>query len=473
MKKLIAVAVVLVLVTGVAFADTSLGGGLGIQVNVIKGDNQKEEGKATKPQGGLNFQDAKVDVNFSSEKYGGRVRLYATPILGYWQGIWASTSAGTTNDQTKSNGVPVLDDKSEQKKDADGKLLWYTGSYSNSAGTYGAPFAYVWWKPVDLFRIKVGHDPDSGFGAQQIGGWGMNANAQDFVAVDNDSRLIGDNDKFGKLSNGASFDQSPWRVARSAGFYPGFSGVGVWMSIYPASIVDINLMLPYNSNNSRNAGSRNVADIFMDFDISVVFRLEGIGRVYVSFNSQNNTNDDGFTIRSPGDLWASFYFNPGGSLALDFGFGYYLPWTDAGTDGSKKGKDATTRSEGFSIGIGAKYTSGDFAISARVGSTLGKVNQTSGDDTTFGVGLLPSYNFGSFRAFFNTGFGVNFPEDFIGIRTVGYYVNPYVRVPAGGLNFYAGVKLAGYFKTWSMDGPQFDSETRVLWSVPIGIQLYL
>ena len=461
MKKLIAVAVVLALVTGAAFADLTVGGALGIKVDTIKGDNQKNpDGTATKPKGGLDFTAARVDANFSSEKYGGKVRLYATPMIDYWMGFSSNTTSGTTTDDT---GIMVWDsDKNEQAKDKDGKLLFLKSNTSTNA--YGAPFAYVWWKPVDLFRLKVGHDPDSGLGASQIGGWGMNGGAQSFVAVDNDSRLLVD----GKLSNGADYNQAPWRVARAAGFYPGFSGVGVWLSIYPASIVDINLLLPYNSNNGRIAGSRNVADIFMDFDVSVVFKLEGIGRVFVSFNSKNNTNDKGFTTDSPGDIWASFSFNPGGSLALDFGFGYYLPWTDTGADGSKKGKDAVTKSNGFSIGVGAQYTSGDFGLKARVGTTLGKVN-SGGENTTFGVGLLPSYNFGSFRAFFNTGFGVNFPQEFIGNRIVAYYVNPYVQVPAGGLTFWAGIKLLGNFKTYSVDGKP--SETNLNWAVPIGISV--
>ena len=461
MKKLIAVAVVLVLVTGAAFADTSLGGNLGVKVDTIKGDNAKDSaGKATKPQGGLGFTAAHVDANFSSEKYGGRVRLYSFPQKGWWQGYSTSVAQGTTTDESKSNGVKVLDAEGKQKtQKVDGvdKPLWYTESYSGSPSTTGAPFAFVWWKPVDLFRLQVGHNPDGNFGNQQIGGWGMNASAQDFVAIDKDSE------------GGPYYDNNntaPWRAGRNAGFWDGFSDVGVTMSIYPAPIVDINLVLPYNSN-GHSAGSRAVANIFMDFDVNVVFKLEGIGRVYVVFDSKNSTNDDGYSIGSPGNLWASFFYNGSESLRLDFGFGYSLPWTDAGADG--KSKDIKTRSDGFSIGLGAQYTSGDFRLRARVGSTLGKVNSKArgGDATAFGIGLLPSYNFGSFRGFFNTGFGVEFPQEFIGKRIVAYYVNPYVQVPAGGLTFFAGVKLEGYFWTYSVDN--MPSDTRVDWAVPIGI----
>ena len=451
MKKLIAVAVVLVLVTGAAFADTSLGGNLGVKVDTIKGDNQKNpDGTATKPKGGLDFTAARVDANFSSEKYGGKVRLYSFPMKGWWQGFSTTNPKATTT--TTDTGIKVLDGDGKQVKDADGKPLFYDGVGPYSTGTTGAPFAFVWWKPVDLFRLQVGHNPDGNFGAQQIGGWGMNGSAQDFVAIDNDS---------GDIDNGIA----PWRTARSAGYYGGFSDVGVLMSIYPASIVDINLVLPYNSN-GHSAGSRAVANIFMDFDVNVVFKLEGVGRVYVSFDSKNSTNDAGFSTGSPGTLWASFFYNGSESLALDFGFGYYLPWSDKGKDG--KNKEVVSRSDGFSVGIGARYTSGDFGLRARVGSTLGKVN-SGGENTTFGVGLLPSYNFGSFRGFFNTGFGVDFPHEFIGKRTVGYYVNPYVQVPAGGLTFWAGVKLAGAFSTYSVDG--LESKTTVNWAVPIGVSV--
>jgi len=459
MKKLIAVAVVLALVTGVAFADTSIGGGLGIQVETIKGNNVRDgDNKATKPQGGLNFKEAKVDFNFSSEKYGGRVRLFATPFIDYWMGYSGSATAGQTDDATKSNGVPVLDADGNQKQQ-DGKDLWYTGSYSASVAPTGSPFAFVWWKPVNIFRLQVGQNKDGDFGTQKLGGWGMNGGAQSYVATDNDSFLI----PWSDMNNNGYL---PWRVARSAGYYGGYGGVGAWLSIYPVDIVDINVLLPYNSRTDEG-GSRNVADIFMDFDVNVVFRLAGIGQAAVSFDSKNSTNNAGYTIGSPGTLWASFFFNGSESLNLDVGFGYFLPWTDAGADG--KSKDIKTRSDGFSIGLGAQYTSGDFRLRARVGSTLGKVNSKArgGDATAFGIGLLPSYNFGSFRGFFNTGFGVEFPQEFIGKRIVAYYVNPYVQVPAGGLTFFAGVKLEGYFWTYSVDN--MPSDTRVDWAVPIGI----
>jgi len=129
---------------------------------------------------------------------------------------------------------------------------------------------------------------------------------------------------------------------------------------------------------------------------------------------------------------------------------------------------SVSKSSGFTIGFGALYKSGDFGLKARIGSTLGKVN-TGNDNTVFAIGLLPYYNFGSFRGFFNTGFGVDFPPEFIGNRVVAYYVNPYVQVPAGGLTFYAGIKLEGSFDTFSVDG--LPSETRVAWAVPIGFSV--
>ena len=396
MKKLIAVAVVLVLVAGGVFADLSVGGSFGSKVDVMKGDNKD----GSDVMGGQSIVSAHVDANFSSEKYGGRVRLFSFPQKGWWQNYSAEYKAPDDPDGQPSVGVSAT----------------------------GAPFAFVWWKPIDQFRIQVGTNPDGNWGAQQLGGWGMNGSAQDFVAVDNDS---------GDAPGGAP---TPWRTARSAGFYGGFSNTGVLVSIYPTDIVDINFALPYG--NGKAGGDRKLEDIFKGFTANLVFKIDGIGRAYLSFNS----NPAG----SPGNLWASFYLTKIDGVLVDIGLGFFLPDSDA------------DKGDGLSIGLGARYTAGDFQFRFRAGATLAGYAGDAKNPTTIGVAVMSYYNFGSFRGFFNAGFGLSIPSE--GDSSLGWYVNPYIQLPAGGLNFWAGVKLAGA-------SPGGGADSIVVWQIPIGISV--
>ena len=419
MKKLIAVAVVLALVAGGVFADTSLGGSFGIKVDTMKGTNADGD----KVQGGSSFTSAQLDLNFSSEKYGGKVRLYGSTMKGWWQGFSGNIA---TNDDGDITGVKDL-------------------------GATGAPFAFVWWKPIDQFRIQVGHNPDGDWGFAQLTGWGMNGSAQDFVAIDNDSYMM----SWSEMNAGFA----PWRTARSAGFYGGFDNTGVLFSIYPTDTVAINFALPYggggNYNGSKgtgahSAGDQVLKDIFLGFTGNLVFKIDGLGTARVGYNSQNSQNSAGDTVRSPGSLWASFYLTKIDGVLLDIGLGFFLPNSEADTG------------QGLSLGLGARYTAGDFQVRFRAGATLAGYNGDAKSPTTIGVGILPWYNFGSFRGFFNAGFGLAIPEE--GDSILGWYVNPYIQLPAGGLTFWAGLKLEGY-------SPGGDADAVVRWGVPIGISV--
>jgi hypothetical protein len=334
--------------------------------------------------------------------------------------------------------------------------------------------------------VQLGHNPDGNFGAAQITGWGYNGSAQDFVAIDNDS---GDFD-------GAS----AWRRARSAGFYGGFSNVGLLISILPVSGFDINLAVPL-STNSHSDGMDYTKELMKKFHVNVLYTLPDIGTVRVSFIGaggkdvglgtrayDNYTNDPGKTsaenqqareraregfYRSTGTAYASFYLTAIQGIRADFGISYAMPYTNFA--GNRVSQDT-------GIGFGFRYTNDAFDVKLRAGTTFGAKTVTGDKDidkfavgpTAIGIGLLPSYNMDIMRVYFNMGLGWTIPnKDLIerdsNINRIinDWFINPYIQVPIGGMNFWAGFKVGSDDRTnWS------GARTEVIkWSIPIGVSV--
>ncbi|MDR2730146.1 MAG: hypothetical protein LBB81_04530, partial [Treponema sp.] len=390
----------------------------------------------------------------------------------------------------------------------------------------GAPFAFAWWKPLDQLRVQLGHNPDGNFGAAQITGWGYNGSAQDFVAIDNET---------GDFSG-----DSAWRKARSAGFYGGFSNVGMTLSILPVSGFDINLAVPL-STNSHSDGTDLTKELMKKFHVNVTYAIPDIGTVRVSFQGLGGTdanlgrkasdkvindkaqaaydsaynaalpkvytqadvdaaktagevakaaylggatptNDlnaanaayDSF-YRSTGTAYASFYLTAIQGIRADFGVSYGMPYTNRA--GNRVSQDT-------GLGFGFRYTADAFDVKFRAGTTFGMKVVTGDKDvdkylvgpTAIGVGLLPSYNMGIMQVYFNMGLGWTIPNKDLIERDANrnkiindWFINPYIRVPAGGLAFWAGFKVGSDDRTnWA--GSKTEAEV-IKWSLPIGVSV--
>jgi len=404
MKKFLAVLVVFTLIAGVAFADVSLGGSFGYAADVLKGDNNDAHDLAS----AQSSKAATLDLNFSGENYGGRVRLYGATTGPWWS---------------------------------------------------GSPFAFAWWKPSDQFRFQIGHNPDGNFGAAQITGWGFLGSAQDYVAICNDSDDLGTDVR---------------KQVRKAGFYPGFSGVGALMSIYPADGVEVNFALPFGKEHSdTDIGTATMKyptwRALAYFHTNVGIKIGDIGKVNLSFKG-----DEGLMKnlpgeeKGPGDIYLSFFLTAVENLRVDVGLDYPLPYNN---------DSDLLVAPGLKIGLGATYSAGDFGVKFRAGMVLpqaidGKVpdatvsgtGTVSGGDTQFAVNLLPYFNLldGKLTAYLNTGLGIQSFKGQSDATIIDWYVNPYVRVPAGGLTFWAGFKLIG---TGTKD------KSTTAWSIPIGVSV--
>jgi len=379
------------LVAGAAFADFSIGGSFGYKATIIKQNDAKQEIRSS-----AESTDAYINVDFSGEKFGGRVRFYANP-----HGI-----AGVTD-----------------------------GPYWT-----GAPFAFAWWQPIDQIKFQLGLNPDGNWGAAQITGWGFHASAQSFVAIDADSDWD-NNNPYGRN----------WNVARSKGFYPGFNDVGALLSIIPVDFVSINIGIPLSGKVGDKAdGTADPAyNAYRKVHANVGFGITDVGKVNVSFIGTGGTING--TYASAGTLYASFYLSAIENVGMDFGVSYQLPWKNI-ADKVEQGN--------VGVGYGLKVSAGDFGVKFRLGADLNPAT-----DYTLGFVVLPSYNFGVLSAYLNVGMGMKMGHYTPAELDMDWYVNPYVQVPAGGLNFWTGFKVGGkYSLKPGVDGT-------VAWAIPIGVSV--
>jgi hypothetical protein len=183
MKKIIAISVMLVLIAGAVFADTSVGGNLKISTSLAAGKTDDDDAVA----GGATVWDAYTNVSWSGDNAGGMMRLW-----------------------TKNN---------EWQPDM---------------------FTFWWWKPIDQLRLQLGKNADGDWGHAQIAGWGFNAEAQGGIVIDEHRGI-----KTGSGETGFNGTSSVW--ARKAGWWGGFGDLGLAISIFPAQGFEINIGLPMSS----------------------------------------------------------------------------------------------------------------------------------------------------------------------------------------------------------------------------------
>ena len=420
MKKFLAVLAVFTLIAGVAFAETSLGGGFAYKAEIMKGDNID----GTDVQSGMGLVDGSLTARFSGDNWGGNLRFFAWPRKGWWQSYSAGPGGGTV---------------------------------------YGK----IWWKPIDQFRVQIGHNPDGDWDTQAIGGWGFTEGAQDFVAIDNwvvdngalKTKLAGESD----TDRDTRFDgyKEYFRIARQAGFSPKFDSIGITMSIYPADGVTINFGLPLTGG-GHGDGSEALYRAMAYFNTNVGIQIGDIGKANLSFVGGEGLMENlKGNEKSAGTLYASFNLTKIENLGVDLGVKFPLPY---------KKNDDKTYADGTSIGLGVKYASGDFGVKFRAGLQLPGTDKGDSDKTSMlGFNVLPYISLldGKLTAYLNTGLSFYLTKDSSDddFTITGWFVNPYVKVPVGSLTFFAGLQLYG--EAWSNEGPNA-GDPLFKWAVPIG-----
>jgi hypothetical protein len=416
MKKLIAISVVFTLLTGVAFAQLSFGGAFHVGTIIMMGDDAEDSMLATK---GVAWEEAKLNVGFGDSAAGGKFVLH----------------------------------------------------YDNVGRGHhgGIPFAFGWWQPNANFRMQLGCNWDGDWGAAQITGWGFSAEAKNVVAY---------NDYGGSRGEGGNVVS----VSR-AGFYPGIDNPSLNLSF-------LNLVPGLTINVGIPTAGKQVGESFVNrianTQLNVVYNVEDIGIVRASYISgifHLDASDDPADwweneIVDPGKAFLSFYLTAVDNLGLDIGFAYRF---------QGKNQEREIFNYPLEIGLGVTYNAGDLNIKFRSGFELGGSTITGFDTdmeeeknspVKLAFNILPTYKVGNMTVYLFAGVGIQSVDDYEeagGIyaanesnAVVDWFVNPYVRIPAGPFSFWAGVSI------WSDGVNDADSGNPVVkFAVPIGLTAWL
>jgi hypothetical protein len=246
MKKIIAISVMLVLIAGAVFADTSVGGNLKISASLAAGKTDDDDAVA----GGATVWDAYTNVSWSGDNAGGMMRLW-----------------------TKNNDwQPDL-------------------------------FTFWWWKPIEQLRLQLGKNADGDWGHAQITGWGYNAEAQGGIVIDQHRGIK-------SLSTETGFNSTSSCLARTSdAFWGGFGALGLAVSIFPAQGFEINIGLPFQGKTDKNKEAI-AAAVYSNTKINFKVDIPDIGTVRLAADLKKGTTDakGNFHFDQDADLQTDIYF---------------------------------------------------------------------------------------------------------------------------------------------------------------------
>jgi len=451
MKKLISISVMLVLLSGAVFADLSLGGELYVGATLLRGNSiDSTEANSWMTTGGHAFQNAHVNFNFGDASAGGLLRIH------------------------------------------------------NRHPGHTPGHALVWWRPIDMLRIKLGTEGDNIGGSAQLTGWGFNAAAQGSVAIDNDNT-------FGWFSG--DIRQAAFVGRRSPAWYSGHGGNpgGLFLDAYPTSDLTLSLFVPY-------AAEGPTEQIFARSHVIAVFNIPDLARIQLVYKGgvgqkkAPTSNGHWWTgpIAEPSTVYFAFMLTAIQGLRVEFGTNYSMPTEVTTVNGDER--TTVTTNYAWGTGLGINYDTPTFGIKTRIGyqfGTQGALGATDFPGSTnaesiktvvrdtvantktesaqhgmqiVGLNILPYFRMEGMTLFFNAGIGARIidnyrkPTKVIGgaapfvrneaSQIITWFANPYVRIGTGnGGNFFAGVVVAN-----TGEKPAVGEKAVTRWALPIGLQ---
>jgi len=433
MKKLIAISVVFALVAGAAFA-VDLGATVIGTAQVLQGNTGKNEaGDANKVTSGGGMD---------------QIRL---------------NGSGENDDGTFGGWIRVSGDGG--------------GSYKKAAPVAGI----AWWKPMDMFKLSIGGNPD--------GIWGKEGNASwMFYQTVSDT---------GVVSAGNAWGGGYGDVVMRAAFYGGFGDERVFMTIAPAEMVDINIAIPFLAK-----AGQETKDVFMQTVAQIDLKLDfgNIALTYVGGRGNKDPEKPSAYLDPGADTDAEYgwvqnattgeitwgetkpagtatpvwkmaggsagYSEPGkifayfggsfGDLSIDFGLGFGMA--------EKKGDETVNQPLG--IGLAVKYAMEAMGVKFRTAVSL-PMHESQHLDAIADV--LPYFALGdNLTAFVSVGLNMSIPnsdEKDAGAKSVtGWHFNPYLQVgEEWGAKFLFGIRA------WSNGKEQGDGSKVTNWAVPIAL----
>jgi hypothetical protein len=327
-----------------------------------------------------------------------------------------------------------------------------------------APFGLAWWKPIDMFKLSIGGNPDGIYGKEGYAGWMFHQIVADTGVVAASQAWTCAYTLWG--TGGAKFRDA---------FYGGFGGNALMLDIKPVDAFGLNLILPY-----FDAGSPKLAGVFKNMTIQADVNLD-FGNIALTFDM--SPWQDGADEKIGGKAYLYFGLSAIENLSLDFSVGFGLPQGDA--------------MEPVAVGLAAKYNVSDaFGLKARVMASFGGKSWVGGDDmeipnpawdpddedseepetiTIPGVGafgdnpfnlifeVLPFFSISdSMTVFADIGINMGMPKG--GDSVIGFHFNPYIQVGnEWGPSFFAGVKV------WTTG--KAGDKTPVNFAIPIALHV--
>jgi len=497
MKKLIAISVILVLLTAVAFAETSVSGAVIVKGTLAGGTTQETYPSYLK-DGDAGYTDWKPEW-YDTE--------YENPnLVGLYSG--ANYSGIKTGFEFKRLRLQL--DTTNDEGTFGGRLRSDFGGFNG----------FVWWKPIEVLKVQLGEDTDYGAVGSIDGGSGYG-----FYGAANDVGFTG-----------GSF---------GASFFGGWPGAGLSLFVTPIEALSITIGVPLGTGNGDNWGA--LAEYTYKKTIAqVAYTIDGIGKVGITYvggighkdaekttttlvngnpfwktdpkapDSTATSTPAGISgipakgeINDPSKIYAAFILSAIENLGVDVGVGYGFGYTFTG-DTDVKDDDYTVKGK-LSVGLGAQYDAGAFGVKLRVegnllgGGTQDKITLSGGgqsveaklevkDPLTVIVDVLPYYAVSDAvkiyldagmvfagaaeRTYTATQAGYSGSQTERLVSTLDWHANPYITYSAGSGTFYAGIRLDGTGKrsseSESTGSPVYTydfSNSYVSWAVPIGFTL--
>ena len=432
LKRLIAISVVFALVAGTAFAADVSGGVIGT-VNFLEGSSAKDANDNTYPIGAsAGFQ--RLRLEGSGENDDG--------TFGAWLRVEGFTAGAITQGDVTGHS--------------------WEGEVMNLFKGYG----HAWWKPIDMFKLGIGGNPDGFYGKEGVTGWMFYQTASD-TGVVNPGNVWG-----GSYLRGDSL------VFRNA-FYGGFGDNALHLTISPTEMVDINIAVPFWSGIPYDVDDNpegSAASIFKRTVAQVDLKLD-FGNIALTYTGDENKYTFG-TKPSPGTIFAYFGLTSIENLGVDVGIGFPLPLTDKDSIPDHKATIVTPIAAGF----GVKFDTGSFGIKVRLVASFAGSSKVDYDGDagkadpvpfTLLADILPFFAVNdTLRIFFSAGLGIigedkNSNGDTTADSVMGFHIDPYVEVGSEwGPKFLAGFRLDN-----SGGKPNKDADAVVNWSVPLALHI--
>jgi opacity protein-like surface antigen len=371
---------------------------------------------------------------------------------------------------------------------------WGRLDFSGSASGAG----FVWWKPVDMFKLQIGQNPDGEFGLDGIARWGFYQLAGEVV--------VSPNNAWGGSYTGlgANFGDA---------FFGGYGGAGLILNITPAEALAINIGIPLDGL---------AEEAYQKFTAQVAYDIEGVGKAGLTFASNlgfvggklplygyDEEDEKVQLVRpaakpsfNPSQLYAYFNLSSVENLGIDLGIGYKLPLSGVTVvSGTGTNTETTTVSQNYplAVGLGVSFSSGSFGVKTRIlGEFLGSQPQTeivnaagttkseelsSGYSILFDV--LPYFAINdNFTFYFSAGIGVIGGAEYMDGKDkvaedaiVAWHVEPYISITPSYWSgtFFAGIRLeSSIYRDCAglpdkSDPEKFLGAQYINWSIPIGI----